>query len=99
MSGRNQFDAFLRMDYRGEKGFLGRQPISIGDFVHNDNGTLGNMPVVASGKVGLAFASKLGHAIGGVDHAVGQHRGGGGAAPARRARDRPRGVDRDVDRA
>ncbi|MBK8168376.1 MAG: hypothetical protein IPK64_20700 [bacterium] len=57
MSERNQFDAFLRMDYRGEKGFLGRQPISIGDFVHNDNGTLGNMPVVASGKVGLAFAS------------------------------------------
>lgn len=54
---RNQFDAWARNQYRAEKGYLGSVPISVGQFSHDDGGTLKQLAAVAGGKVGLAYAS------------------------------------------
>ena len=57
MSERNQFDAWARLQYRAEKGFLGSMPISVGHFHHDDAGTLKQLTTVADTKVGLAYAA------------------------------------------
>lgn len=57
MPERNQFDSWVRNQYRPEKGFLGHLPISVSQFTHDDAGTLKQLAAVAGGKVGLAYAS------------------------------------------
>lgn len=57
MSERNQFDAWARNQYRGEKGYLRSLPLACGQFIHDDGGTLKQLTAVAGGKVGFAYAS------------------------------------------
>lgn len=57
MSIGNQFDSWARNHYVGDIGYTGLAELPVGSWIHDDGGTLKQLAAVASGKVGLAYAS------------------------------------------
>lgn len=53
----NQFDTWVRSHYKGDIGFTGAMELPAGSWLHDDGGTIKQFAAVASGKVGLAYAS------------------------------------------